>query len=289
VRRSPAVRHAPVQAPPFWGHRTLALEWRAFDQLLAHVDRNTLFRHHWKYTVHDRAAWQRLVDEELEPRLQTLWADARVRRWLTPRAIYGYFPVQADGNDLVVYDPQAYAADGRTLRERLRFAFPRQVADGTKRNQDQLCLADYFRPVESGAADVAPLQVVTAGEAASAYTERLRQAGEYNQELEVHGVAAQAAEALAEYVHAHVRRELGLPPHQGQRYSWGYPACPDLQDQAKLFRLLPATEQIGVALTESMQFVPEQSTAAIVVHHPQAKYFSVLAGPDGGAESLAAG
>ena len=289
VRRSPAVQDAPVPAPPFWGHRTLALEWRNFDRLLAHVDRNTLFRHHWKYTIHDRAAWQRLVDEELEPRLQTLWADARVRRWLAPQAIYGYYPVQADGNELIVYDPQAYAADGRTLRERVRFGFPRQVADGTKRNEDQLCLADYFRPVEGGVVDVAPLQVVTAGAAASAYTERLRQAGEYNQELEVHGVAAQAAEAMAEYVHDLVRQELGLPPRQGQRYSWGYPACPDLEDQAKLFRLLPATEQIGVALTESLQFVPEQSTAAIVVHHPQAKYFSVLTGPEGGAEALAAG
>ncbi len=119
---------------------------------------------------------------------------------------------------------------------------------------------------------------------ASDYAERLRLAGEYNRELEVHGVSAQAAEAMAEYVHTLIRQELNLPSGQGQRYSWGYPACPDLADQVKLFQVLPATEQIGVALTESLQFVPEQSTAAIVVHHPQAKYFSVLSGTTGGGE-----
>jgi 5-methyltetrahydrofolate--homocysteine methyltransferase len=287
VRRSPAVRDAPVPVPPFWGHRTAGIPWRSLDQLLPYVDRNTLFRHHWKYTIHDRAEWQRLVDAELEPRLRALWGDARVKRWLTPRAVYGYFPVQADGNDLVVYDPAAYAA-GQRPPALTRFSFPRQAPDGTKRNEEQLCLADYFRPIESGVFDVAAFQVVTAGEAASAFTERLRQAGEYSRELEVHGVAAQAAEAMAEYVHALVRRELGLPREQGKRYSWGYPACPDLAEQTKLFRLLPATQEIGVSLTASFQFDPEQSTAALVVHHPQAKYFAALAG-DAGPDTLAAG
>ncbi|MGH2350713.1 MAG: vitamin B12 dependent-methionine synthase activation domain-containing protein, partial [Chloroflexota bacterium] len=118
-----------------------------------------------------------------------------------------------------------------------------------------------------------------------------RAAGEYNRELEVHGVSAQAAEAMAEYVHALVRQQLDLDKDRGKRYSWGYPACPDLEDQRNLFQILPATEQIGVALTESMQFVPEQSTAALVVHHPQAKYFSVLipTSDRGSAEPLAAG
>src|SRR5262249_50851945 len=124
VRRSPAVREAPVPVPPFWGHRTAEIPWRSLDQLLPFVDRNTLLPsaartplspHHCKYTTHARTEWQRLVEAELEPRLQALWADARVRRWLTPRAIYGYFPVQADGNDLVVYDPAAHEA-GRPPR-----------------------------------------------------------------------------------------------------------------------------------------------------------------------------
>ncbi len=161
VRRSPAVRDVPVPPPPFWGYRTLAIAWRSLDQLLPYVDRNTLFRHHWKYTVHDRAEWQRLSETQLEPKLRELWQDAKVKRWLTPRAIYGYFPVQADGNQLVVYDPQEHqeygaAGDRRRPRELIRFTFPRQVPAGTKRNEDQLCLADYFRPGESGEYDVGP-------------------------------------------------------------------------------------------------------------------------------------
>ncbi|HXI16062.1 MAG TPA: vitamin B12 dependent-methionine synthase activation domain-containing protein, partial [Chloroflexota bacterium] len=277
VRRSPAVKYADVPTPPFWGHRVAEIDWRALDQLLPYVDRNTLFRHHWKYIIHDRAEWQRTVEAELEPRLRALWQDAKQKRWLQPKAIYGYSPVQADGTDLVVYDAQDYAdgargnGTGRKPKEMVRFSFPRQIPDGTKRNEDQLCLTDYFRPIESGEYDVAAFQVVTAGAAASDFTEGLRKAGEYNTELEVHGVAAQAAEAMAEYVHTLVRQELAIDPKRGQRYSWGYPACPDLQDQGKLFQILPAQEQIGVTLTESFQLIPEQSTAAIVVHHPQAK------------------
>ena len=294
MRRSPAVKDADVPTPPFWGHRVAEIDWRALDQLLPFVDRNTLFRHHWKYIIHDRAEWQRTVEAELEPRLRALWQDAKQKRWLQPKAIYGYFPVQADGTDLVVYDAQDYAdgargnGTGRKPKEMVRFSFPRQIPDGTKRNEDQLCLTDYFRPIESGEYDVAAFQVVTAGAAASDFTEGLRKAGEYNTELEVHGVAAQAAEAMAEYVHTLVRQELGIDPKRGQRYSWGYPACPDLQDQGKLFQILPAPAQIGVTLTESFQLIPEQSTAAIVVHHPQAKYFSVLTA-ESGVDAIAAG
>ncbi|HEX2035264.1 MAG TPA: methionine synthase [Chloroflexota bacterium] len=296
VRRSPAVKDAPVPRPPFWGHRTTEIGLRWLDQLLPYIDRNTLFRHHWKYTIHDRAEWQRLVETQLEPRLHQLWQEAKLKRWLQPKAIYGYFPVQADGNDLVVYDPAAYEqgargnGTGRRPPELTRFTFPRQVPDGTKRNEEQLCLADYFRPIESGEFDVAAFQIVTAGEAASGYAERLRLAGEYTRELEVHGLAAQAAEAMAEYVNVLVRQELGLEPQRGKRYSWGYAACPELADQRKLFQFLPATEQIGVTLTESFQFIPEQSTAALVVHHPQAKYFAILSSQlQEGGDPIAAG
>jgi 5-methyltetrahydrofolate--homocysteine methyltransferase len=276
--------------------------------LLPYVDRNTLFRGQWRYLVHDRAEWQRLVETELEPRLRALWQDAKQKRWLQPRAIYGYFPVQADGNELVVYDPDdaagllpGAAADGASAagasrsdapakpRELVRFSFPRQQPDGTKRNEEQLCLADYFRPVESGEYDVAALQVVTAGKIATDYVERLRAAGEYNTQLQVHGISVQAAEAMAEYVHQLVRRDLGLGAQQGNRYSWGYGACPDLEEQTKLFQLMPVTDSIGVRLTEGYQLEPEQSTAAIVVHHPQAKYFTVLSPELAGAEAVAAG
>jgi 5-methyltetrahydrofolate--homocysteine methyltransferase len=326
VRRSPAVRDAPVPAPPFWGYRTVEIPWRALEQLLPFVGRNELFRGRWGYTIHDRQEWARLVETELEPRLRALWQDAKIKRWLAPRAIYGYFPVQADGDDLVVYDPHADdrrpkspapppvlgaggspagapapppgrgagppvrgagpTADGPSSgrpsavggrRELVRFTFPRQPADGTKRNEERLCLADYFRPVESGEVDVAAFQVVTVGHAASEQVDRLRAAGEYTRSYEVHGVSVQAAEAMAEYVHAIVRRELQIGADQGKRYSWGYPACPDLADHAKLFQILPVADGIGVTLTEAFQLVPEQSTAALVVHHLQAKYFSVLA------------
>jgi 5-methyltetrahydrofolate--homocysteine methyltransferase len=301
VRRSPFVKDAPVPQPPFWGYRTVEIAWRALDQLLPYVDRNALFRGRWGYVVHDKEQWARLVEQELEPRLLELWQDAKVKRWLQPKGIYGYFPVQADGNTLIVYDPQAFSpppAKGEgpatststgapdpsvalrpssTPRELVRFTFPRQVPDGTKRNEEQLCLADYFRPVESGEYDVVALQVVTAGHAASEYAERLRTRGEYNLSLQVHGVSVQAAEAMAEYVNAIVRQELGLGPRRGLRYSWGYLACPDMSEQTKLFQLMPVTEQLGVTITESYQFVPEQTTAALVVHHPQAKYFSVIA------------
>ncbi len=301
VRRSPFVSDAPVPVPPFWGHRTVEIGWRALDQLLPYLDRNALFRGRWGYTIHDRQEWERLVAQELEPKLLELWQDAKRRHWLQPKGIYGYFPVQASGNDLIVYDPQSFTSQStnderRTTnqehqtanssfvlrpsskpRELVRFTFPRQPADGTKRNQEQLCLADYFRPVESGEFDVVVLQVVTAGQAASDETERLRRQGEFNRSYLIHGISVQVAEAMAEYVNALVRRELGLPGSRGLRYSWGYLACPDLSEQVKLFRLMPVTDQIGVTITASYQLVPEQSTAAIVVHHPQAKYFSVMA------------
>jgi 5-methyltetrahydrofolate--homocysteine methyltransferase len=306
VRRSPAVADAPVPAPPFWGYRTVEVNWRSLDQLLPYLDRNALFRGRWGYVVHGKEEWTRLVERELEPRLQELWQDARVKRWLRPQGIYGYFPVQADGNDLVVYDPAPFEAalrlngtpstgpaapqSTRAPRELVRFGFPRQPADGTRRNEQQLCLADYFRPVESGEYDVAPFQVVTAGSAASDHADRLRLAGEYNTSLQVHGVSVQVAEAMADYVHAIIRQELSIAPNRGQRYSWGYLACPDLGDQVKLFQIMPVTDQIGVTITESFQFVPEQSTAALVVHHRQAKYFSVLpSSAERAEEAVAAG
>ena len=152
-----------------------------------------------------------------------------------------------------------------------RFRFPRQAA------QSRLCLADYVRPREQAQGDerdVIALQLVTTGPGASELSNRLQAAGDYDDMLRVHGFATQMAEATAEYIHAHIRRELGLEPDQGRRYSWGYPACPDLADHEVFFRLVPA-ERIGVRLTEGWQLVPEQSTCAIVLHHPQARYFAV--------------
>lgn len=147
--------------------------------------------------------------------------------------------------------------------------FPRQP-DG-----DRLCLADYFSPVQSGRMDLVAFQVVTVGARATARFERLQEAGDYSEAYFFHGLSVQLAEAAAEYLHRHIRRELGLAENQGKRYSWGYPAIPDLADHAKLFQLLPVESELGMALTPAYQLLPEQSTAAIILHHPQARYFSV--------------
>jgi 5-methyltetrahydrofolate--homocysteine methyltransferase len=193
---------------------------------------------------------------------------AKCDGWLQPRAVYGFFPAQTQGNDVLIYDPDGYAADGST-REIARFHFPRQEG------REHLCLADYFRAVESTDVDVVALQVVTVGSAASERFQTLQTAGEYTEAYYLHGVAVETAEAVAEWLHRKLRHDLGIPPGRGKRYSWGYGACPDLDDHEQVFKLLPAERELGMELTSAHQLVPEQSTAAIIVHHPQAKYYAV--------------
>ncbi len=195
--------------------------------------------------------------------------------WLEPRAVYGFWPVQSEGNDLIVYQPPTEGTGSLEANQRselTRFTFPRQEKG------DFLCLADYFAPVESATMDIVALQVVTVGPAATKRFEALQAAGDYSEAYYTHGLAVQTAEATAEYVHRHIRRELQIPPGRGKRYSWGYPAIPELKDHRKVFELLPAEDQLGMSLTAAYQLVPEQSTAAIVVHHPEARYFSVGGG-----------
>ena len=189
------------------------------------------------------------------------------RRILEPRVIYGYYPCNSEGNQLIVYDP----SDPAARRELTRFDFPRPP------DREPLCLADYFAPVESGRIDEVGLQVVTVGDRATEQFLALQAAGDYAEGLFLHGLAVSTAEALAEYAQQRMRRELGLGAEQGRRYSWGYPACPDLEEHAKLFRVLPATDEIGVRLTSAFQLDPEASTAALVTHHPQSKYFTTRA------------
>jgi 5-methyltetrahydrofolate--homocysteine methyltransferase len=141
--------------------------------------------------------------------------------------------------------------------------------------RERLCLADYIRSVESGEVDVVPLQIVTVGNAATKRFEELQARNEYTEAYYSHGFSVEAAEAVAEWMHRHIKSELGVP--QGKRYSWGYGACPDLDDHAVVFKLLPARETLGMDLTEAFQLMPEQSTAAIVIHHPEAKYYAVRA------------
>ena len=161
------------------------------------------------------------------------------------------------------------AAIASQPQELPRFTFPRQP-DG-----DHLCLADYFAPRESGELDLVAFQVVTVGQEATERFDAFQAKGDYSEGYFLHGLAVQTAEATAEYLHRHIRRELGLPEGQGKRYSWGYPAIPELEDHRKVFDLLPAEADLGMSLTSAFQLVPEQSTAAIIVHHPEAKYYSI--------------
>ena len=271
-----------VPVAPFWGARELRIDWRALDQLLPFVDRNVLFRHHWGYRGGDlanKADWDAMVASVLEPRLLELWRDAKVRRWLEPVGAYGYFPARASGDSVVVFDPAAYAAGAREadLPVAATFSFPRQRDDGSLRTRDQLCISDYFRDGSDGAYDVIVFQVVTAGRKAGDHAQALMARGEYDVGVKVHGVAAAVAEGFAEWINGRVRRELGVEAPRGRRYSWGYGACPDVAGQAPLPRLLPAvTGSMGMTLTAGFQWDPEQSTAAFIVHHPQATYFHVL-------------
>ncbi|HEX5581050.1 MAG TPA: vitamin B12 dependent-methionine synthase activation domain-containing protein, partial [Gemmatimonadaceae bacterium] len=253
-----------VPTAPFWGTRTLT------DIPLAEVldllDLDELYRLQWGGRG-SGPEWERNVREVFEPTLARLRESALREGWLKPAVTYGYFPAAADGNDVVVYDAAVYERDG-TLTEAARFRFPRQEG------RERLCLADYFRPVGDGAPDVVGLQVVTVGDEATRRFERLQAAGEYSEALFEHGVAVEAAEALAEWAHRRQRAELALAPGRGKRYSWGYGACPDLEDHAELFRLLPAERDLGMTLTSACQLIPEQSTAAIIVHHPAAKYYA---------------
>lgn len=266
-----------VPVPPFWGARVVRIDWRALDQMLPYLDRNVLFRHHWGYRGLPRPEWDALARTELEPRLQAIWRDAKVRRWLEPAAAYGYFPVRAVGDTLSVFDATAYAAGAREgdLPVAATFTFPRQKDDGTPRTRDRLCISDYFLDGTDGAYDVIALQVVTAGRKAGDHAQALMAGGEYDLGLKVHGVAAASAEGFADLLNGRVRRELATGADRCKRYSWGYGACPDLADQRALERLLPVAS-VGVSLTVGFQWDPEQSTAAFVVHHPQATYFNVL-------------
>ncbi|HEX8966482.1 MAG TPA: vitamin B12 dependent-methionine synthase activation domain-containing protein, partial [Chloroflexota bacterium] len=249
-----------VPVPPFWGARRIDADLRdVWDGL----DRNTLFRHHWGGYRARGPEYERIVRDIFEPRLEALMRDARRDGWLQPLIVSGFFACNASGDELIVFDPE----DGQT--EVARLAFPRQP-DG-----ERLSLADYFRPLESGERDVVVFQAVSAGPRAGQYVEELQRSGDYSRMLYVNGLASGTAEALADYAHHLARAELGLPTTRGLRFSWGYAACPDLAEQRKVLPLLRAEQEIGLRLSLSNNLDPEHSTAAIVLHHPDVKYFSV--------------
>jgi 5-methyltetrahydrofolate--homocysteine methyltransferase len=267
--------HALPEAP-FYGTRVL--RDIPLDEVFALLDLDELYRLQWGGRG-SGPVYEATVRDVFEPVLRRLKAEAKA--WLRPQAVYGLFPAQSAGNDLIVYDPSAYESDGGSLREIARFTFPRQVG------RERLCLADYFRSVESGDVDVVALQVVTVGDAATERFDALQSSGEFAEALYVHGLAVETAEATAEWMHHRIRGELGLAADRGKRYSWGYGACPDLDDHATVFKLLPAEEALGMSLTSAFQLLPEQSTVAIIVHHPAAKYYAVRGTGDGAQEAAA--
>jgi 5-methyltetrahydrofolate--homocysteine methyltransferase len=262
--RSKTPPAAKIPAPAVWGPRLV--QQMPLEMVFQHLYKNELFRLSWGAKNAHGEEWARL-EQEFEARLERMQRQALREQWLKPQGVYGYWPVQAQGDDLVLYDPVSLGSTAP--RELCRFSFPRQP-DG-----DRLCLADYFLPAGSTQMDAVALQVVTVGQQATERVDLLQSAGDYSEAYYTHGLSVQTAEAAAEYLHRHILRELGLPQGQGKRYSWGYPAIPELEDHRKVFDLLPAEKELGMSLTEAYQLIPEQSTAAIIVHHPAARYFNV--------------
>ncbi|MGA2101712.1 MAG: vitamin B12 dependent-methionine synthase activation domain-containing protein, partial [Candidatus Sulfotelmatobacter sp.] len=278
AERSAVVTDAPnIPVPPFWGVRVR----KDYDlrEVFRYINETALFKNQWQLKTASQSDYLRLVEEKFRPILKKLEDEVLESGLFAPAVVYGYFPAQADGNDVIVYEPADAEKAGAEL---LRFTFPRQ------REGRRLAISDFFAPKSSGKMDVIGLSLVTIGAKASVETQRLFEGGEYTKYLYLHGLSVETAEALAELHHKKMREELGIAgedapeirdlfhqKYRGSRYSFGYPACPNLEDQTKLFALLKPEENVGVRLTSGFLLEPEQSTSAIVVHHPGAKYFVV--------------
>lgn len=274
TQRSDVRADVPIPQPPFLGSRVV--HDIPIENVFDFVNETALFKGQWQFKQGRTSAeeYQGLVAGKVRPIYEEMKARCEREGLLVPRVVYGYFPAQSSGNDLIIYDPE-------TRTERVRFTFPRQPAG------KRLCLADYFASVESGHMDVVAFDLVTVGRRASEYSQELFKQDNYADYLYFHGLSVESAEALAEYWHKHIRQELGIADadakdlnklfrqgYQGSRFSFGYPACPNLEDQTKLFELLDPA-RIDVELSEEFQLEPEQSTSAIVIHHPEARYFSI--------------
>lgn len=235
-----------------------------FEEVSRLINLSSLYRMSWGAKKVRGQEWTDLK-LEFDRRRWRMLEEAQKEGWIQPQAVYGYFPVWKDGNDIIVFDPQKSTIEKPV--ELTRLSFPRQ------RDGETLCLSDYFLPAGSKQFDILPLQVVTVGKAATERITQLDSEDRYSDGYFLHGLAVQMAEASAEFLHQRIKQELGLEPEQGERYSWGYPALPWVKEHRKVFDLLPAEKELGLKLTEAYFFVPEQTTAAMVVHHPQAKLF----------------
>ncbi|GCA76636.1 methionine synthase [Microcystis aeruginosa NIES-2520] len=286
TRRSEAVEvNIPRPTPPFWGTKILTAAEIPIEEVFWYLDLQALFVGQWQFRKpksQSKQEYDQFLQEKVHPILAA-WKEKIVKEnLLNPTLIYGYFPCQSSGNSLLIYDPESIQAGEKpeNLQPIAIFEFPRQ------KSARRLCIADFFAPQESGIIDVFPMQAVTVGEIATEYAKSLFDANQYTEYLYYHGMAVQTAEAMAEWTHTRIRRELGFAEfdpdnirdilqqrYQGSRYSFGYPACPNIQDQYKQLALL-GCDRIGMSMDESEQLYPEQSTTAIITYHPTAKYFS---------------
>ncbi len=289
TRRSEAIAiDTPRPTPPFWGTQILNPEDIPWEEVFSYLDLQALIAGQWQFRKpreQSREEYDQFLQDEVYPILERWKAQILAENLLHPQVVYGYFPCQSEGNSVHIYDPSVGKANGEAKPDSLpeplvTWKFPRQ---GSMR---RYCIADFFASTESGLIDVFPMQAVTAGHTATEYAQKLFQADNYTEYLYFHGLSVQIAEALAEWSHARIRRELGFgnedpdnirdvlaQRYRGSRYSFGYPACPDIQSQYKQLELL-GTDRIGMTMDESEQIYPEQSTTAIVAYHPAAKYFS---------------
>lgn len=278
TRRSEAVAiDIERPTPPFWGTKLLQPSDIPIEEIFWHLDLQALIAGQWQFRKpkeQSKEEYQAFLAEKVYPVLESWKQRIIEENLLHPQVIYGYFPCQAEGNSLHIYNSENQSQRVAT------FEFPRQ------RSLRRLCIADFFAPKESGVIDVFPMQAVTVGEIATEFAQKLFADNLYTDYLYFHGMAVQVAEAVAEWTHARIRRELGFAAdepdnirdilaqrYQGSRYSFGYPACPNIQDQYKQLELL-GTDRINLYMDESEQLYPEQSTTAIIAYHPVAKYFS---------------
>jgi 5-methyltetrahydrofolate--homocysteine methyltransferase len=282
-----------IPKAPFYGSRVV--ENISLDKIFEYINEIALFRGSWNVYKGKKTEeeYSKLIKEEIIPKFNELKLKIKREKLLIPKLIYGYFPANSDGDDLIIYkqknDDEANLNgewsktdfESDELVEWQRFSFPRQKA------QRHLCISDFFRDKDSGEIDVAAFQIVTVGKRATEYAQELYKQNKYQDYLYFHGLSVETAEALAEYWHKVIRLELEFADkdekeikrifqqgYQGSRYSFGYPACPNLEDNKQLFQILKP-ERINVELTEEWQMVPEQTTNAIIVHHPEAKYFFI--------------
>jgi 5-methyltetrahydrofolate--homocysteine methyltransferase len=273
TRRSDVAIDVDIPTPPFFGSRVV--KGIQLSDYAGMLDERALFVGQWGLKG-NRGEYENMVETEGRPRLRSLLNEVQSSGWLNAAVVYGYFPCYSEGNDLVILH---HEGDDKG-KERTRFTFPRQTRDR------RLCISDFFASKESGKTDVVAFHVVTMGSTVSEAAGKLFAANNYREYLELHGLSVQLTESLAEHWHARIREELSVKKddsadlqgildqgYRGSRYSFGYPACPDLEQQVQLCELLDPT-RIGVELSEEFQLHPEQSTSAIIVHHPEAKYFN---------------